>query len=208
MPYEDPDDSELVTTTGGVWRARGCRGCGQGPEELARIDAIATAAFLQRRFASLLAHPEHSLRYRGPGRGSWSAMEPAVKVSEVLRIADGRLRTLLGEDLLDPIPGARHKEGTGSSAPTFAAVIAVLNATVRRLTGTIAGSTTEDWRRSDPDSGATAGELVWLALHEATHHLEDAELLLDSATNSGEQVHEAPGLHSVPEARKPDHTAS
>lgn len=187
MPDDDPDDSELVTRVGDLWRAKGCRGCGEGPDDLARIDAIATAASLQRRFALLLASPERSLRYRGPVRGSWSAMEPAVRVSDVLAAADRRLRTLLDEDMLDPVPRARGEQA-----------IDLLAEAVRRLTGTIAGSTTEDWRRRESKGGATAGELVWLALHEATHHLEDAELLLDSATNGDPPEPGAPALHSVP----------
>jgi hypothetical protein len=202
---EDTDDAGLEAVFGGVWRAKGCRGCGQGPEDLARIDAIAVTAFLERRFASLLDNPEHSLRHRGPGRGSWSAMEPAAKVSDVLGAADTRLRDLLGEEALEPVPTATETRRSFASPQTIPAVFAALAENVRRLTATIAGATTEDWRRGEPDEGATPGELVWLALHDATHHLEDAELLLDAAWARSEAPRPAADIHSV---RTPDETGS
>ena len=198
MPDADADDTEIVTASGGVWRAKGCRGCGQGPEDLARIDAIAVAAFLQRRFSSLLDNPEHSLRHRGPGRGSWSAMEPAAKVSDVLGAATGRLRDLLGEEGLEPVVTTADIQGSIPSPQTLSAVLTALDENVRRLTATIAGATTEDSRRREPDTGTTPGELVWLALHDATHHLEDAELLLDAAPGQAATTCHASGIHSVP----------
>jgi hypothetical protein len=175
-----------------------CSGCGEGPEDLARIDAISITTFLERRFASLLANPEHSLRYRGPGRGSWSAMEPAVKVAEALGAADNRLRDLLGEETTDRVPVATEPQRSVPSRQTVSAVFADLAENVSRLTETIAGATSEDWRRREPHDGATAGEIVWLALHGATHHLEDAELLLDAACARGKEPRPATGLYSLP----------
>lgn len=193
MPDQGGDDEELFATSGGAWRAKGCRGCGQGSQDLARLDAIAIATFLERRFALLLDNPEQSLRHRGPARGSWSAIEPAVQVSEVLGDTDTRLRDLFGDEPLEPVPTADA---------TISAVFAALAENVRRLTATIAGATTEDWRRGEPYDGPSAGELVWLALHDATHHLEDAELLLDATLAPDHAPRPPTILHSVPGGRQ------
>jgi len=184
MPDDEIDAPELFAGSAGVWRAKGCHGCGEAPKDVARIDAIAVTALLQRRFALLLDNPEHSLRHRGPGRGSWSAMEPAAQVSDVLGTANSRLRVLLGEETLEAVPMATETGRSLPTAQTLSAVSAALAANVGRLTATISGATSEDWRRREAHDGITAGELVWRALHDATHHLEDAELLLDAASQS------------------------
>ncbi len=149
-----------------------CSGCGQRPEGFAPLDAVAEARVLQRRCESLLRHPEVSLRRRGPQPGSWSAMEPAARVSDALGIANHRLRELLGEEGVPP------NAPIGSPTPHLApwALLASLAENVSHLTATIDGATAEDWYRPRPD-GPTARQLVWLALHDAIHHLEDAELL-------------------------------
>lgn len=172
---------EFMAVPGAAERAQTCRGCGQRPTGLTRLDVLAGLASLERRFTTLLGHPEHSLRYRGPGRGSWSAMDPAAQVSEVLAAANRQLRELLGEETLEQ---DRARMAAPTTSPTTSAVLSTLARSVRRLTATIKGTTTEDWRRPRPDDAGTAAELVWLALHEATHHLEDAELLLDAASAS------------------------
>ena len=181
-PTGYPNRLELMAQPSDARRAEVCRGCGQGSENLARLDAIAVTAYLQRRFASLLDNPERALRDRGPGRGTWSAMEPAAQVSDVLAGADRRLRALLGEEALPAVPAALDMQPSIRSAQTLSMVLATLSENVRRLTATIAGATTQDWRRPAPGDGSTAGQMVWLALHDATHHLEDAELLLDAAS--------------------------
>jgi hypothetical protein len=198
MPEDqDGEDAEFAALSGGARRANGCKGCGQGPDHLARRDAIAIATFLERRFALLLNNPEHSLRYRGPGRGSWSAMEPAVRVSDVLGAADMRLRDLFDEETLDPVHPPTESRRFVASRQAASAVFTALAENVRRLTATIAAATTADWRRREPYDGPTAGELVWLALHDATHHLEDAELLLDATLTPGETRRPPADLHSV-----------
>jgi hypothetical protein len=203
VPDDDQYEAGVITRSAGAWRAQRCRGCGQGPEDLARRDAIAVTAALERRVASLLANPEHTLRDRGPGRGSWSAMEPAVRVADVLGAADSGLRDLLGEDAFQPVLVATVAQRSVPSRHTASEVRAALADNVRRLTATIAGATTEDWRRREPYHGATPGELVWLALHDATHHLEDAELLLDATSAPGTGPRPATDIHSVPDPKRP-----
>jgi hypothetical protein len=107
-------------------------------------------------------------------------MEPAVRVATVLAAADRALRARLGEEQLEAvvIPIERPEAGVGRLAPS--AVLGSVAESVARLTATIAGATAEDWYRSR-DDGVTAGQVVWLALHAATHQLEDAELVLDGS---------------------------
>ena len=104
----------------------------------------------------------------------------------------------VGEEGLEPVVTTADIQGSIPSPQTLSAVLTALDENVRRLTATIAGATTEDWRRREPDTGATPGELVWLALHDATHHLEDAELLLDAAPGRAATTRHASGIHSVP----------
>jgi hypothetical protein len=172
---------------GASWRGAACQGCGQRPEDLTPLDAVAVSHFLRRRCASLLRSPAHSLAHHRDEPGSWSAMVPAVQVSELLHVADSRLRDLLGEENLHLVPAALEAPDPGAAAEglTPAAVLASITESVGRLTATIVGATTEDWYRLRPNRGATAGEVVWLAVHAATHHLEDAELLLDAALAPG-----------------------
>lgn len=168
------------------WRPA-CTGCGQRSEKLPPLDAVAVLRALERRCASLLHHPADSLAYRRGEQGSWSAMEPASQVSLVLGTANRRLRVLLGEEdpqtVVSPPEGANLAWATGRALPS--AELAALARSVRDLVSTIEAATTQDWDRPRPDSGATAAEMVWLALHAATHHLEDAELILDAALAGG-----------------------
>jgi hypothetical protein len=83
----------------------------------------------------------------------------------VVAAANCRLRSLLSEEPQPENPGA-----------------AALAENIGHLIATICAATAYDWYRSRPDSRATAGEVVWLALHEATHDIEDAELILDAAS--------------------------
>ncbi|MDQ1393697.1 MAG: hypothetical protein QOF30_2674 [Acidimicrobiaceae bacterium] len=203
VPDDDQDEADGTARSGGAGRANRCRGCGQGPEDLDPRHAIAVTAVVERRLASLLAHPEHTLRNRGPGRGSWSALEPALRVAHVLAAADRGLRHLFGDDALQPIAAATETPRSVPSRPTVSQVRAALADNARRLTATIAGATTQDWRRRQPHHGATPGELVWSAVHDATHHLEDAELLLDATT--APERHQATQLPSIPFPH-PDHS--
>lgn len=142
-----------------------CRGCGRFPEPLSPLDAVAVIRFLERRSASLFDHPN----------GTWSAM--SAQVSDVFAAANRSLRELLGEEALAPVPTRVEASGwtTRRRAPSE-----VLAENVRRLASTIAGATAKDWYRDRPVEAGSAGGMIWLALHQATHHLEDAELTLDS----------------------------
>jgi hypothetical protein len=163
-----------------AWRAVPCRGCGQRPERLQPLDAVAVARLLLRRCASLLHRREDSLQRRRGGSGSWSAIEPAARVAIVLDAADRALRRQLGEEEPGPMASLINEPSPVAGRLVPAAVLGSLAESVRRLTATIAGATAEDWyRRRGGD--VTAGQVVWLALHAATHQLEDAELVLDGS---------------------------
>jgi hypothetical protein len=173
-----------VLALGAPWRsAVACSGCGQRPENLTPLHAVTAIRVLQRRCASLLGQPEHSLAHRRCEPGSWSAMEPAAQVSQVMGGADSRLRDLFGEEEAEPVPVAIEgaELAPAEQLRTPAAVLIALDGNVSGLVATITSATATDWDCPRPDDGATANEMVWLALHDATHHLEDAELLVDAA---------------------------
>jgi hypothetical protein len=110
-------------------------------------------------------------------------MEPAAQVSAVLGATDHRLRELLGEEIAGPVPLGIEGVAPGQDLQQLA--LTSLGDNVRSLIATLEGATTQDWHRVNPDNDATAAEMVWLALHDARHHLEDAELVLDAALMSG-----------------------
>ena len=156
-----------------------CSGCGQPPRDLAPFDAVAVTRALLRRCALLLHRREESLHDRGPEPGSWSAMEPAERVAPVLGAANTRLCDLLGEENLVPVLATVVPLASERARRSPSAVLGSLEDKVRRLVATIEGATASDWCRTRPGDGATPGEVVWLAVHDATHHVEDAELVLD-----------------------------
>jgi hypothetical protein len=169
---------------GAPWRGRlVCSGCGQRPVHMAPLDAVAMIRVLARRCAVLLQHHEDSLTHRRSDPGSWSAMEPAGQASAVLGAADDRLRELLGEEIAEPVPMGIEGAELAPDAPRRA--LASLEQNVRSLVAAIEGATVQDWDRARTDNDATVAELVWLALHDARHHLEDAELVLDAALADG-----------------------
>lgn len=163
-----------------AWRAVPCRGCGERPERLQPLDAVAVARLLLRRCASLLHRRDDSLQHRRGGSGSWSAIEPAARVATVLDAADRALRRQLGEERSESTANLIGEPSPVAGRLVPAAVLGSLAESVSRLTATIAGATAEDWYRSRGDD-VTAGQVVWLALHAATHQLEDAELVLDGS---------------------------
>ena len=150
---------------------------------MAPLDAVAVIRILARRGALLLHHHEDSLAHRRREPGSWSAMEPAVKVSAVLGAANDRLREMLGEESAESVPIAIG--GAGMAPDRQRQALDSLGNNVRALVATIEGATTQDWHRVCPENDTTAAEMVWLALHDARHHLEDAELVLDAALAGG-----------------------
>ena len=171
-------EPEPMLALAAAWRGTACSGCGQRPADLAPHEAVAVARTIQRRCAALLEHLEDSLRHCAES-GSWSAMALAERVATVLATVNGTLRNLFGED--SPEPGSMGIAGQAPSRArrTPTAGIAALDEIVRRLVATIEGATAEDWDKDRPDGRATANEVAWRALHDAIHHVEDVELVLD-----------------------------
>jgi hypothetical protein len=188
MAAAETDGVEPMAAPAAAWRTMDCGGCGERPDELSALDAIAFSSFLRRRCVSLLAHPTESLRRRGPKPGSWSALEPAVQVSSVVAATTDHLRELLSEATM---PEATMTD-VGAATDAAGSLAATLAANFRRLIAAIDAATTRDWYRPRPDNGATAGETVWLALHEATHHIEDAELVLAAGTARNQAAQRQP----------------
>jgi len=167
-----------------------CSGCGHRPEDLHPTDAVASLRLLQRRSTVLLrrAQPNPAPMGDPPPATPWSATESATRIADVLAGADRGLRHLLGEP--DPAPPDPTPPTLKIYAPraaeisTSTAALASVVAMADRLIRTIAGATTEDWYRRRPGADVSAAELVWLALHEAVHHLEDADLALTRDTTA------------------------
>lgn len=148
---------------GAPWRDHlVCHACGQRPQPLAPLEAVADVRVLGRRGASLVR----------------SATEAVAQVSAALGATNENLRELLGEEIAEPVPMLLEAE---PALQAQAGVLALLAGTVGLLVATIEGATVQDWERPRPHTDATAAEMVWLALHDAKHRLQDAEAVLDAA---------------------------
>lgn len=209
LPSASPTPDEPILASRWVV----CSGCGHRPEDLHPTDAVASLRQLQRRSTVLLRRPQPNPAPIGDPTPAtpWSATESASRIAEVLARADRRLRRLLGEP--DPAPPDPTPPTLKIHAPQAAAIststagLASVIAMADRLIRTIAGATTEDWYRRRPGADVSAAELVWLALHEAVHNLEDADLALTRDSTApeewggdgavGRQPAEASGLEGV-----------
>ncbi|MDQ6617373.1 MAG: hypothetical protein M3083_22155 [Actinomycetota bacterium] len=151
-----------------------CSGCGQRPEELQPTEAVALLRLLQRRSTTLARRGRTKPSRAAPNvHRAQSTAAAAGRVLAVLASTDRRLRRLFAE----PEPWTTVGDAPCES-PGIARLAASAADTAERLVVTIASASAEDWFRRRSDQDVSAAELTWLALHEATHYLEDVELAL------------------------------
>jgi hypothetical protein len=175
----------VETILAGCWSGAGftCAGCGQPPSpDFDRAVAIELAHDLPHRFATLLGQddpPDH-----GPDHGARSVLEPVYYASGLLAFAVSQVRLRTGrEDEAIPTAGSTvDAVATDAVGRGTAIVLSNLFACSDRLTRSIEDTTDREWSYFMADYGVTVGQLVWLALHGAVHHFEDAELTLAIAT--------------------------
>ncbi len=186
----EPSRSSTSDSAGAAIRAGrsvACIGCGEQPEDLRPTDAIASLRLLERRTGLLLGHGQQVALSCDPGGGMpQAAVEPAARLAVMLSASDRRLRSLLGEHELPPPengPPTLRIFASPSADPVVADRPPSLAESADGLVRAIAGATTEDWYRRRPREGISAAELVWLALHDAMHYLEDIDLAVARTTS-------------------------
>ncbi|HET9442763.1 MAG TPA: DinB family protein [Acidimicrobiales bacterium] len=151
---------------------------------------------LPRRWRSALAlHLEDSdpeaLLARRPGPDTWSALEHAGHVRDVIHALDIRVQRVLRED--EPVlPGTHVTPPAGANEQGVAVVLAALTVSVDQLARTILVTPAGHWGRTGLRGRVrlTALDLVREAVHEAVHHLAAAEaaiarLRLDASATAG-----------------------
>ncbi len=143
-----------------------CGRCGQRENDLDRSDAVIMTRLVKRRCVGLFVHPVGSLRERGP-KGPWSPMASVLRACSVLAAANRDLCQLVGTEAPKLAPAQVHASSAG-------AILASVVENADRLIATIDVATAARWESAR--LGPAAAEMVRLALHDANHHLEDAEL--------------------------------
>ena len=160
-------------------QTRPCPQCGQHPAArppatLGRLGV--TAASSWRRF--LGEADERYLRV-SPGPQVWTPLQYAAHSRDMLRVFGDRIVMALSED--DPAvpwfdPGPEGWELYNRLDP--AAIAADIEAQADRLAAILAGCSDHDWSRTARRDGVdrfTVAGLACFAVHEAHHHLLDAD---------------------------------
>lgn len=158
-----------------------CGGCGQAPrDDFSPVDALRTVRLLGRRGEELLRQPDTLLCCHAPRGPRRTVLDLTAEAVGGLRAGISRLARLF-ESTSDRIstatidvPGPRSPRAAGTVLASFVETAAVLVAAIDTIGA-------EAWDRPRPGGDTTAGNIVWLALHDATHHLEDADLAVPSA---------------------------
>lgn len=149
-----------------------CPGCGQAPSAFCRFDAITMVRQVGWRGQDVLRHPDDLLSRHAP-RGPWlTVLELAAGAADVLGQAGGAVAS--GPPTVVSLAPA-------SCALTRASVRATLVEHTAALVAAIEGAGAQEWERARPAGAVRPSEVVWLALHDATHRLEDAELAVRGA---------------------------
>ena len=160
-----------------------CR-CGFDPDSFAPVDAAAALRTLHRRWRSVLAfdlesaEPEETLTSRP--LGGWSALEHAGHVRDVLHALCIRLQRVVRED--DPVlPETHVTPPSGANEQGPAVILAALSHTAEQLAQTIEMTPSTAWARTGHRGReqVTALSLVREAVHEGTHHLQEASTQIE-----------------------------
>ncbi len=168
-----------------------CEVCGFVSAAAPGQDSVATILALPGRFRALFTacgRPERIddlVHARCPATG-WSAIEYAAHVAEVLH--ETSLRLMLVFDRVGRVLPPPHVEAASALARTASpvAVLASLGAAAANLARVVGRAEPGAWELSARrgDTLVTARALLGEALHEAHHHLYDAETALRAASDT------------------------
>jgi len=158
-----------------------CSTCGFRPDLVPPAAAARRLRELPAQWRRVLAvhldddDPEAALIGRAES-GHWTALEHAGHVRDVLHALDIRIQRVLRED--DPVlPETHLTPPSGANEQGMAVVLAALGLSADQLAQTIEQTPDMAWSRTGRRAHRTvrALDLVREALHEATHHLDEAE---------------------------------
>ncbi|MGH9183558.1 MAG: DinB family protein [Acidimicrobiales bacterium] len=168
-----------------------CPTCGLDPDTIAPTDAVVALRSFPRRWRAALSpadaeeDTEAGLRRR-PEPSTWSALEHAGHVGEVLAAADDRIRRVLVSERpeLPPVgdPDERVR-AAGYNDRDVGAVLDALASGADRLARTVEGVPHDGWQRTGWRDGQEL-TVLWMArdaVHEGSHHLRDAGRALRAA---------------------------
>lgn len=152
-----------------------CNGCGRCAEPLERDVAVAIVANIVDRFAAL-GHGDGDLSTVPSMSRCVSVAGAAERAASALSVIDSQLRRLSvldgrpGIDLDDLSGKPRYEAVPGSTTPSLFEAAARLGWTLKTLPEAC-------WHPPAVTRGFSPAELTWIALHQAIHCLEDAQLL-------------------------------
>lgn len=172
---------------------RRCDGCGLDPSQVTAPDALVALRSFPRRWRALFAGLDdedtdaRALIGRRPEPATWSALEYAAHVADVLRLYDEWVRRVLVEDRpslpgVDPDRWADDRRYADQRLPD---VLDGLEAAAGGLADRLQQVEGESWERRGVREGEDVS-VLWMArqaVHEGAHHLRDAERSLSAATS-------------------------
>lgn len=172
-----------------------CEECGWSAGTVTTENAAETVRNLGRRYRAPLTRllpgdPEDVLRQR-PGQTTWSALEYAAHVRDVIALWGGALHKLLTEDCPvvarpDPFIADEAAAAGDYNALDPATIADELAANADRMARRVAVIGADEWDRVIVlgDEEMTAMAVVRKVAHEGAHHLLDIGRSLRAARNS------------------------
>ena len=168
-----------------------CSTCGFDPERVQPSDAvIALRSFPSRWHRVLAVHLDDADPQEVPAcrltPSTWSALDHAGHVRDVLHALDIRLQRVLRED--EPVlPETHVTPPSGANEQGIAVVMAALTVGIDQFSQTIELVAPAAWGRRARRAGrtVTALDLIREAVHEGSHHLQAATATLHEIRSAG-----------------------
>lgn len=170
-------------------KGRVCPECGLNDGTVSPADAVVAVRSFPRRYRALLtgvgAHddgnPASAIRRR-PSPTSWSALEYAAHVADVLDGIAVAVRRITVEDspALDSSDPAPRVADERYNAMERSEVLGWLELVCGGLAEVLEGVRADDWARTGrfPDGDRNALDVARSAVHEGAHHLRDVQRVL------------------------------
>jgi hypothetical protein len=166
-----------------------CEECGFDPAGVTPATAPETIGSFARRYKAplsrLLPGEDDTVVRVHPSPDSWSALEYAAHVRDVLGLFDRRVAAMVAADTPE-LEVVDHEQAVAAGRyntldPTV--VADELGANAERLSATLQGLGPEDWSRQGMRAGEsrTVLEVAQRGVHEAHHHLLDVGRALRAA---------------------------